>query len=284
MDNRARFIAFALLAVMISLPAFAQDRTRPAGEATAGRTVAAAPDVRGAASGISSRATSAPSYGGFGGYSNPSNRGFNPSPSSSSPSPAIGWMPRLQGTSFYTYGQYFYWNDFLYQLRNRYFFDPMYFSRFYRNSEPLLTPGLQRLAVRDPLMLSRQMIGAVDELSQMIEARQAGQPIARELIVAKVREIRELAKKIRGDKLLPYVDQRKEMDVLGGRNVNSLGFGAIEELRGMALDLNSQLRNLYAVTSTASISVSELSQPSFSSLSKGIERLCKVIENSAKAI
>jgi len=50
----------------------------------------------------------------------------------------------------------------------------------------------------------------------------------------------------------------------------------------MAVDMNTQLKAMYDQNSTATVSVQNLSQPSFESLSKGIERLTKVIENSAK--
>ena len=180
--------------------------------------------------------------------------------------------------------QYYYWNDFLFRLRSRYWLDNMYFSRFYRNSEPLLTPRLQKLAVRDPLMLSRQMLASIDDLAAALEARDSGQPVDKDLVIAKSQEIREMAKKIRGDDLLPYVDQRKDVDMLKGQDVKNLGLSAVENLRQMTLDLNRQLRNLYDDTSTATVSVNELNQPSFSSLSKGIEQLCKVIESSAKEI
>jgi len=162
--------------------------------------------------------------------------------------------------------------------------DGMYLSRFMRNREPLLTPRLQKLALRDPMIMSRQMLAAVDELQEMLQAHEEGRQVAKDAIIEKVREIRELAKDIRGDDLLPFVDQRKDMDTLKGKNIKSMGFRAVEELRAMVVDLNGQLANLFDQASTATISVSTLRQPSFSSMSKGIEKLCKVIESSAKRI
>jgi hypothetical protein len=239
--------------------------------------------VRSSAPATSSRGFSSSSSGSYG-ASHVSDRSFGGSPMYTSPTGISRNVPSLKGTSFYSYNHYYYWNDFYFQLMSRYFFDRMYFTRFYRNSEPLLTPRLQKLAVRDPLVLSRQMIAAVDELSDMLEKRQSGQPIDRDLILNRIHEIKDLAKRIRGDELLPYVDQRKGVDVLRGKDIDNLGLEALEDLRAIALDLNSQLRNMYDESSTATVSVSHFSQPSFSSLSKGIERLCKVMESSAKRL
>jgi hypothetical protein len=282
---KARSAVFVAAAMLFSLPLLSQDRTRPApgGTGSADRGAAAATGIRTAAPVVSTRPASGISYPGSSTYSNPANRGFA-TYGYNSPVPVVRNLPTLQGTSFYTTSQYYYWTDFLYHLRNRYWLDNMYFMRFYRNSEPLLTPRLQKLAVRDPLMLSRQMLASIDELAAMLEARDSGQPIGKDLLIAKAREIRDMAKKIRGDDLLPYIDQRKDINMLKGRDVNSLGLSAVEQLREMTLDLNTQLRNLYDDASTATVSVSELNKPSFSSLSKGIEQLCKVIENSAKKI
>lgn len=285
MTRQARLAVSIAAAMLLSLPIFSQDRTRPSGGGTgsADRGAVSSPGMRTAAPAVSMspRPVSGTSYGGSSTYSNISNRGFG---ASGYNPPVVRNVPTLQGTSFYSTYQYYYWNDFLYRLRSRYWLDNMYFTRFYRNSEPLLTPRLQKLVVRDPLMLSRQMLASIDELAAMLEARDLGQPVDKDLVIAKTREVREMAKKIRGDELLPYVDQRRNVNVLSGKDVDSLGLSAVENLRQMTLDLNRQLRNLYDDTSTATISVNELNQPSFSSLSKGIEQLCKVIESSAKKI
>lgn len=287
MARQARLAVSIAVAMLLSLPLFSQDRTRPSsgGTGSSDRGAVASPGVRTAApsASVSTRSYSDASYGGSNTYSNVANRGFAAS-GYNAPAPAVRYLPTLQGTSFYSMTQYYYWNDFLFRLRSRYWLDNMYFSRFYRNSEPLLTPRLQKLAVRDPLMLSRQMLASIDEVAAMLEARDSGQPVDRDLVIAKTREIREMAKKIQGDDLLPYVDQRKEVDMLKGQDVKSLGLAAVNDLRQMTLDLNRQLRNLYDDTSTATVSVNELNQPSFVSLSKSIGQLCKVIEGSAKKI
>ncbi len=192
--------------------------------------------------------------------------------------------PKLEGTSFTSVNTYYAWQDFYGYLRMHYMMNGLYFSRFYRNCEPLVTPQLMRLTTREPLRLSLQMMTAVDELEAMLQAREAGKPVSKQEITAKAQEIRELAKRIRQDQALTFIDQRKDKDILKGNNIESLGLESVARLREMVTDLNSQLKSLYAENATSTVSVNSLSQPSFESLSKGIEKLSKAIENSAKKI
>ncbi len=272
------------LLLLVFLPLPAQERTQASSAGSNRGGGGSAPDVRTSTPAVSTRTTSAPSYSSAGSASGGAYRDFGTRTYAGGAAPVVREVPNLRGTSFYSYSNYYYWNDFLFRLMDRFYMDPTYFSRFYRNNEPLLTPKLQRLAVGNPLILSKRLVSAVDELSQMVEAREAGQPIDKDLILAKVKQIRDLAKKIRNDDLLPYVDQRRDIDILKDKSVDTLGLEAVGELRAMALDLNSQLANLYNSSSTATISVDSLAQPSLASLSKGIERLCKTIEASAKRL
>jgi hypothetical protein len=193
-------------------------------------------------------------------------------------------VPEIKNTSFYSYVHYYSFQDYLYRLRMRYFLNSAYFGRFYRNREPLLTPRMQQLTLRDSLVLSTYMLAAVDELEQMILDVQAGKPVNRDDIRDKTKEIRAFAKKIRKDDLLDFLDQRKNRDITKGKNYDQLGLDAVKQLRGVALDLNTQLRNMYGQATTSTISVSSLAQPSFESMSKGIDKLCKIIDKSAKRL
>jgi len=158
----------------------------------------------------------------------------------------------------------------------------LYFSRFYRNSEPLVTPELMKLTLRGPLTLSTQMLAAVDQLQLMVTDLQAGKQVAREDLSAKTQEIRDLARKIRQDESLTFVDRRLDQNVGKGNQFDNLGLGGIDQLRELATDLHTQLKSMYGQSATSTISVQTLSQPSFASLSKGIEKLTKVIETSAR--
>ena len=278
--NIHRSFSYAMvLALLASLPAATQDRRTANSETERGRVSDAGPS-RGMGSmagrsipvGSASRTTTSSRDAGTGVSTGTRTGGAGSSFN----------VPKLQGTSFNSMNSYLMWQDFLWNLQTRYFLDAMYLSRFYRNSEPLVTPHLMKMVVREPLSLSTRMLAAVDELGTLVSDFEGGKPVPKQDITTKAQEIRELAKRIRKDNTLSFVDQRADKEVPKGENTETLGLEAIRQLRTMAVDMNTQLKAMYDQNSTATVSVQNLSQPSFESLSKGIERLTKVIENSAK--
>jgi hypothetical protein len=194
------------------------------------------------------------------------------------------YAPSLQGTSFPSLFSYFQWQDFYYYLQTQYSLNDRYFGRFYRNSEPLFTPLLLKLAMREPVRLSNQLTVAVDELQSLLDQLQAGRPVDKAEIANKTEQVRNLAKKIRQDRSVAYFDQRKDTDILKGIDLNREGIDAIARLREIVTDLHTQLVSTYSQSTTSTISVGALSQPSFESLSKAIEKLTKVISNSARQL
>ena len=278
--NIHRSFSYAMvLALLASLPAATQDRRTANSETERGRVSDAGPS-RGMGSmagrsipvGSASRTTTSSRDAGTGVSTGTRTGGAGSSFN----------VPKLQGTSFNSMNSYLMWQDFLWNLQTRYFLDAMYLSRFYRNSEPLVTPHLMKMVVREPLSLSTRMLAAVDELGALVSDFEGGKPVPKQDITTKAQEIRELAKRIRKDNTLSFVDQRADKEVPKGENTETLGLETIRQLRTMAVDMNTQLKAMYNQNSTATVSVQNLSQPSFESLSKGIERLTKVIENSAK--
>jgi hypothetical protein len=190
--------------------------------------------------------------------------------------------PKLTGTSFYSSTMYFTSQDFYWYLGSRYGFSPFYFRRFYRNVEPLVNPYIASLTLRQPMALSTRMLAAIDDLEALVRDRQAGKNVPAELIEQKGEEIRGLAKEIRQDESVNYFEHRKDRNLLKGLDdMDTLE--AIAQLRAFANDLNTQLKNLYT-NARPVVTVDSLSQPSFQSLSKGIEKLTKSIESSAKRI
>src|SRR5262249_25574440 len=153
-----------------------------------------------------------------------------------------------------------------------------YSQRFYRNREPLLTPQLMKLALRDPLTTSTRMVRAVEDLEKLVSDLEAGKPVNKEDIALKNREVRELARKIRQDNSLSFVDRRMEKDLPKEAVADQLGLNAVRQLRETVVDLHTQLKGMYSQTSTSTVSVSSLSQPSFESLSRRIEKLSKVLD------
>jgi len=128
------------------------------------------------------------------------------------------------------------------------------------------------------------MLSSVNELQKLIAALKTGEPVSKKEITSKLQAIRKLAGNIRKDQLLLFIDQRKKIDILKGQDPENLGLSAISQLCEIATELHSQLAGLNRQTTTSTISVYTLTQPSIESLSSGIEKLTKVIEDSAKGI
>jgi hypothetical protein len=212
-------------------------------------------------------------------------RGYSGVPASVAPSGGyVSSAPNLQGTSFNTLDSYYDWQNYYWRMRTMYMLNGLYFSRFYRNTEPLITPELMKLTLRAPLGLSTQMVSAVDQLQAMLTDLQAGKQVNKQDIAAKAQEIRNLAKKIRQDESLTFIDRRLDQNLGKGNQFDNLGLAGIDSLRELATDLHTQLKGMYGQSTTSSVSVQNLSQPSFASLSKGIEKLTKVIEASARRL
>jgi hypothetical protein len=194
------------------------------------------------------------------------------------------YMPNLTGTSFYTSDSYWRWMEFRYYLSSFYGLNSLYFTRFTTNREPLTTPELVRLTFRKPLKLSLQMLDSVQELEEMLNNAQSGQQVDKQAIIAKIQEIRELDKQIQKDQGLDYFDQRRDKEVFKDVQADKLGLDAIAKLREMVTDLSTQLKNMYNQTQPSVVSVQSLSEPSFKSMCKEIDKLTKVIENSARRL
>ncbi len=277
-----------IFAMALSLPLAAQQGRPAANEGDRGRPSIDTSSSGGASiggRGISVGATSSGTITGSSrdtGAGTSSSAGFGASDRGAAPSGTFRNIPELKGTSFNSVNNYYLWQDFLWSLRTRYLLDSYYFLRFYRNTEPLITPHLLKLAVREPLGLSSQMILAVDELEEMINDLRVGKPVRKQDISAKAQAIREMAKKIRKDTSLAFIDQRLDKTLAKDSQFEDLGLEAVRELRQIVTDLNTQLKAMYSQTATSTVSVQNLTQPSFESLSKEIEKLTKVIENSAR--
>ncbi len=281
MKNILKSLLFVVVLSVLALPAFTQGRPASSDRGSnpgAGVASTPAPSISStpSSSGYISRGVSTSRDTGHWGTASVSGTG----------GPVRGAMyappPKLQGTSFSSVNTYYQWQDFYFYLQTRYLMNGLYFDRFYRNTEPLITPQLLKLTTREPLRLSMEMITAVDDLEAMLQALQAGKPVNKQDIAAKAQGIRELAKQIRQNQALSFVDQRKEKDILKGNNIETMGLEAISQLREMVTDLNTQLKSMYSQATTSTVSVNSLTQPSLESLSKGIERASRAIENSAK--
>lgn len=289
MAKRRVLFGFAILLLLSGLSAFAQEASAPAAETnrqSSGGTGSGrgAPGNAGGMSGSASISSRSAPMGGID-YSSRS-RDYAGAPASIAPSGGghVSSAPNLQGTSFTTLDSYYEWQNYYWRMRTMYGLNGLYFSRFYRNTEPLITPELMMLTLRNPLGLSTQMVSAVDQLQAMLTDLQAGKQVSKQDIAAKAQEIRGLAKKIREDQSLAFVDGRLDQSIGKGNQFDNLGLAGIDQLRELATDLHAQLKGMHNQSKTSTVSVQNLSQPSFASLSKGIEKLTKVIEASARRL
>ncbi|HTY63603.1 MAG TPA: hypothetical protein VMG30_15250 [Acidobacteriota bacterium] len=194
------------------------------------------------------------------------------------------YQPNLQGTSFYSFNSYYNWNNYYSYLLTQFNLNPLYFDRFYRNSEPLITPAILKLTLREPIRLSSEILDSVDQLQEMLDAAPEGTQTDRQALVEKSRHIRELAKQIRRNQTLTNYDLRENKNLYGETGQDAFSPEAMQKLRGMATDLDHQLRDMYRQSSTSTVSVDSYKQPSLESLVKGIEKICKDIEAQSKKL
>ena len=273
----AFFTCLLLMAFLTVTPLAAQGRD---GGAVAGRGVA---DAGGSAGATATTSTSTIEYS-SGGYT-PSTYSANygraftgESSSSGNIAPQV-----LQGSSFYTPHLYYDWNNYYSYLFRYYSMSPAYFTRFMKNFEPLMTPAMLRITLRQPLFLSAEMLKLIDQLQLMYADMQAGKHVDKAAFITKSEMIRSLARQIRQDRTLSMIDIRKETDLYKNSG-NALSAESINQLREMTLNLISQLNEMYALTASSTISVNSYSEPSFTSVTKGIEKACKAIERSSKRL
>jgi len=190
--------------------------------------------------------------------------------------------PVLQGTSFYNYSLYNDWNSYYGYLFRYYSMSPTYFTRFVRNREPLMTPEMLRITLRQPLFNSAEMLKMIEDLQLLFADMQAGKAVNKDSIIAKSQMIRELARQIRQDRTLSLIDLRKEQDLFKNDDHVALNAESITKLRDMTLGLIRQLNEMYALSTSSTVSVESYQEPSFTSMTKGIEKVCKAIEKSSK--
>ena len=191
-------------------------------------------------------------------------------------------VPGRRGASFMSPRSYVIWTNYYAYLSRQFDVNPLYFRRFYYNTEPLITPEILRLTLRAPLQTSLEMLNSIDELQAMIENSKSGNTLDRQAVLEKCERIRDLAKNIRSNQTLSYIDVGQGKDLYSQKAHDTIRPEDFQKLREMAVDLNRQLKNLYASTSTATVSIDSYKEPSLESLAKGIEKMCKAIENSSK--
>lgn len=160
-----------------------------------------------------------------------------------------------------------------------------YLWRYAQGDSPL-TPQVVELALSDSALLADSLMAASQNLRQIILDYQA-ERIIRDQFENGVDNttdiIRDLAKKIRTDYFVDFLDQGRKVDLDDYDKVYSIEELLVlsDELSRLASHMKANFRYLTENDVTRTIDVQALQKPSMESLSKGIDRLAKVIENSA---
>lgn len=177
-------------------------------------------------------------------------------------------------------------DTFLYRLMRRYdfFYGYEYLWRYAQGDSPL-TPKLMQLALEDASHHSETLVKLAAELEQLLTDFEAGKidpkTLGREFD-DRLDQMRKVAKKIRGDDNLEYLDQRPDMKLESPAQASSLAELRVlmASLQEMALQMKQGIMSFYTNDLSRVVSVEDLNQPSFKSISKGIDKLSKTIEKS----
>ncbi len=209
-----------------------------------------------------------------------------PSGNGGGSSPVYGGSNGYYGYSYYP-DNYYYTRAFLYGLWNRYpYFDRAYYSSRYDVGDSPIDRNILRLALQDSYEAATAMVNQVTTLSSLIdqlESHQIDQKQFQARFDTSLAEIRKLAKTIKKDDRLEFLDQRK-----GIPSEEPPKAASIAEMRALVAQLSEQtsamrdgLENYYVRDYTRTVELEHLKQPSFKSLSDRIDKLAKAIEKSA---
>lgn len=293
------FIALASLLAMSSL-VLAQSRDIPRGGESSGATASSAPAA--SVGTVSSRDNS--SSIGSPGYSS-----SMPSIRSSIPTGAEGYSGRNYSggggsyipdysqyinnrTSFYNYNN-FIRSQMLFDLLRLYYggaFNRQYFSRYYNNNEPILNRKTVYYALQQSASRAEQLMKAAAELNALM-TEASGTAMGDSAVARDPRwneltsRIRILAKQIKDDEFLPYVDVRKENGSTAVKTAKLDKLSYTEQanrLIALATELGNQLSGMINDPNPAVVSVNSLYRPTCESLAKEIERVAKNLEKAKR--
>jgi hypothetical protein len=142
------------------------------------------------------------------------------------------------------------------------------------------------LALSESSLAADSLIATASELELLIneyEAGAMGQKSFEVEVERTTKRIRDLAKQIRKDHLLDYLDQSPKAKVPAYDRATSVG-----ELRELCQELNRAATAIaggidayYQKDMTRVVNVNDLQRPSFGTMTKEIDRLAKTISKSA---
>jgi hypothetical protein len=160
--------------------------------------------------------------------------------------------------------------------------------RYAQGDSPLTQEAIE-LALLKPVSASSSLMAMVDELSDLVDRYEAGEiekDYFHQTVKVKTKAVRNFAKTIRGDYFLDTFDKREsklDIDVDKASSIAELR-QLCEILRQNATKIDEGLASFYEKDMSRTVDVSELQRPSFESLSKGVDKIAKTIEKSAKKL
>jgi len=189
-----------------------------------------------------------------------------------------------------SYGHWLSTWDMLRYLSMQYRFLNIYNSAWrYSQGDSPLTQEMIEIGLLKPVSASSSILATCEDLTKLIDAYEDGR-IDRtrfhQLVKVRTKAIRSFAKTIRNDVFLDYLDQtdnKAEVEADKARSIAELRM-LCGKLRGFAAQIDTGLSAFYESDMSRLVAVDALKRPSFDSLSKGIDRLAKSIEKSAKRL
>lgn len=199
--------------------------------------------------------------------------------------------------------RYGYWPGYIYSPMSLYNMD-LFFTRLwfrygymprydylgiYTQGAPPLSVDAIRLALRDSKDASAGLVQLSLRLETVLNDFKAGR-VSQDEFASRVDEIlsglRTYSKFIRNDDSLGYLDQRSDQKVDSfsrAKSINDLEV-LVTELERTARQIDSGISALSDGDGIQTVSVENLSQPSFRSMSKKLDRLTKTIQKSVNRL
>jgi hypothetical protein len=205
---------------------------------------------------------------------------------------SYGGTPSVPSQSYNPYSNFNYsrWYDtnlFVHQMLSRYWYlsGYDYLWRYAQDDSPL-TQELVNLALSESSLAADSLLATASELESLIDEYEAG-ALAQKSFEVEVerttKRIRELAKKIRKDSLLEYLDQSPKAKVPSYDRAKSIADlrGLCQELYRSATAIGNGIDAYYEKDMTRTVNVNDLQRPSIGTMTKEVDRLAKTISKSA---
>ncbi len=199
----------------------------------------------------------------------------------------IGNIVRRYSVMYNPYALYE-WDLFYRRLWLQYGYMSRYdYLSLYANGVSPLTEDATRLALRNCVVASEGVVQLSDRLQRLLDGYAAGSLTEGEFergVDETLAGIRAYAKYIRRDDYLNFLDQRKDRkwdSIAPAQSVAELE-ALVQELRQTAVDVNSGITAFGQGEGVHVISVKNLEQASFRSMTKKLDKLTKSIDKSVR--